>query len=88
MRQYNFKLIHKNVLLLLGCSVAMQAAHAAYPEKPVHWIIPGAAGGAADAVARIVATAVSARWGKPIIVENRPGATGTPRQRCHGEGHA
>lgn len=77
MRQDLFKLHRKSVLLLLCCAGALQTAHAAYPEKPVRWIVPGAAGGAADAVARIVATAVSARWGQPIIVENRPGATGT-----------
>lgn len=47
-----------------------------YPAKPVRWIIPGAAGGAADAIARVVATAVSERWGQPIIIDNRPGATG------------
>lgn len=77
MRQDLFKLDRKCVSLLLCCAGALQTAHAAYPEKPVRWIIPGAAGGAADAVARIVATAVSARWGQTIVVENRPGATGT-----------
>lgn len=74
----NFSAVHrKSVILLLCCAGALQSANAAYPEKPVRWIIPGAAGGAADAVARVVATAVSARWGQPIIIENRPGATGT-----------
>lgn len=34
-------------------------------------------GGAADATARIIANAVSARWGQPIVIDNRPGATGT-----------
>ena len=67
----------KNILLALCFAGALQTAHAAYPEKPVRWIIPGAAGGAADAVARIVANAVSARWGQPIVIDNRPGATGT-----------
>lgn len=51
-------------------------ALAAYPEKPVRWIIPGAAGGAADSIARVVANAVSQRWGQPIVIDNRPGATG------------
>jgi tripartite-type tricarboxylate transporter receptor subunit TctC len=67
----------KGAALALCFVGALQAAHAAYPEKPVRWLIPGAPGGAADAVARIVATAVSARWGQQIIVDNRPGATGT-----------
>ena len=67
----------KNILLALCFAGALQAAHAEYPEKPVRWIIPGAAGGAADATARIIANAVSARWGQPIVIDNRPGATGT-----------
>jgi tripartite-type tricarboxylate transporter receptor subunit TctC len=77
MRQDLFKLPRKCVLLVLCCAGALQTAHAAYPEKPVRWIIPGAAGGAADAVARVVAAAVSASWGQPIVIDNRPGATGT-----------
>ena len=63
----------KNILLALCFAGALQAAHAEYPEKPVRWIIPGAAGGAADATARIIANAVSARWGQPIVIDNRPG---------------
>lgn len=77
MKNNLFMAQRKSVFLLLCCVGAFQTAHAAYPEKPVRWIIPGAAGGAADAVARIVATAVSARWGQPIVIENRPGATGS-----------
>lgn len=64
------------VSLLLCCIGGMQVAQAAYPEKPIRWIIPGAAGGAADAFARVVAAAVSERLGQPIVIENRPGATG------------
>src|SRR6476620_6013454 len=66
----------KCLVMLLCCAGAVHTANAAYPEKPVRWIIPGAAGGAADSIARVVATAVSERWGQPIIIDNRPGATG------------
>ena len=75
--KFNFSILHrKSLLILLCCAGAMHCAHAVYPEKPVRWIIPGAAGGAADSLARVVAQTVSERWGQPIIIDNRPGATG------------
>lgn len=51
-------------------------AHAAYPEKPIRWIIPAAAGGGADNAVRIIAVALTKRIGQPIVIENRPGAAG------------
>ena len=66
----------KSIVLLLCCAGALPTAHAAYLEKPVRLIGPGAPGGAADTLARVVATAVAERWGQPIIIDNRPGATG------------
>lgn len=63
-------------ITLLCVAALARTAQAAYPDKPVRLIVPGAAGGAADAIARVVATAVSERWGQPIIIDNRPGATG------------
>jgi tripartite-type tricarboxylate transporter receptor subunit TctC len=75
--KFNFSTIRcSSVFMLLCCAGAVNSAHATYPDKPVRWIIPGAAGGAADSLARVVATAVSERWGQPIIIDNRPGATG------------
>lgn len=75
--KFDFSTMHrKNILMLLCCAAAVHAANAAYPEKPVRWIVPGAAGGAADSIARVVGQAVSERWGQPIIIDNRPGATG------------
>lgn len=71
-------LLRRQSAFLWVCGAfALQSVHAAYPEKPVRWIIPGAAGGAVDATARVVANALSARWGQAIIIDNRPGATGT-----------
>ena len=45
-----------------------------YPAKPVRWIVGFPPGGATDIVARIIGPWLSDRFGKPIIVENRPGA--------------
>ena len=56
-------------------SVAMKA-HAAYPEKPITLIVPFAAGGANNAIARIIAHEMTAALGQTVIVENRAGAGG------------
>lgn len=48
----------------------------AYPTKPIQFIVGFPAGGVADTVSRIVATALSQRLGQPVIVDNRSGAGG------------
>lgn len=61
-------------LLALG---ACAAAQAAYPDRPVTIVVPYAPGGAADALARIVANRLGTRLGTSVIVDNRAGASGT-----------
>jgi tripartite-type tricarboxylate transporter receptor subunit TctC len=48
-----------------------------YPSRPVHIIVGFAAGGAQDIVARLVGQFLSERLGRPFIIDNRPGATGS-----------
>jgi tripartite-type tricarboxylate transporter receptor subunit TctC len=48
-----------------------------YPAKPVVWIVPFAAGGPTDALARNIAERVAREIGQPILIENTPGAGGT-----------
>lgn len=63
--------------LLAAALVAAPTIHAQsgpYPGRPVHLIVPYVAGGATDVLARIVAEAMAARLGQPMVVENRPGA--------------
>ncbi len=48
-----------------------------YPTKPVTLIVPWAAGGAVDTLARIIQPKVAERLGKPVIIENRPGGGST-----------
>jgi len=52
------------------------AARADYPDKPVHIIVPVAAGGGVDVMARLLAQKLSERLHQQFIVENRPGAAG------------
>jgi tripartite-type tricarboxylate transporter receptor subunit TctC len=56
------------VLLLLGSAAAQT-----YPDKPVRIIVPFAAGGITDILARALAQQLTDRWGQQVIVENRPG---------------
>jgi len=50
------------------------AQEAAFPSRPICFVIPTAAGGNLDVLARLVAEKVSAAWGQPVIVESRAGA--------------
>jgi tripartite-type tricarboxylate transporter receptor subunit TctC len=63
------------VLSLLSVLLVTARAEAqSYPDHAVRIIVPTSAGGSIDALARLMAAQLSARWGKPVIVENRSGA--------------
>ena len=57
-------------------ALALGAQAQTYPEKNVTIVVPTAAGGANDAMARILAQGLGLRLGKPVIVENRAGGNG------------
>jgi tripartite-type tricarboxylate transporter receptor subunit TctC len=63
-------------LSILFCLAGTAIAQGVYPSKPVKLIVPLAAGGASDVVARIFAAKLGERLGQQVIVENRPGAEG------------
>ena len=63
--------------LAASCAASSALAQtAAWPTKPVHWVVPYAPGGPTDVVSRILAPKLSERVGQPVIVENRVGAAG------------
>ena len=69
-----------SVALLSGPQSHAQAqvqtqAHT-WPDRSVKWILPFGAGSATDIAARLLAERLSAKWGKPVVIENRPGGDG------------
>jgi len=71
----------KNILSLVvtfGISLTAGAVDSQpYPNRPVRYICPFPAGDGTDTVTRIVGAKLAERWGRPVIVDNRPGAGGS-----------
>jgi len=59
----------------LGASPAALRAQD-YPVRPIKVIVPYPAGGITDLLPRIMSEWLTAKWGQPVIVDNRPGAAG------------
>ena len=70
------KLIRTAVLALSVCAFALPARAADYPDHAIKMIVPFAAGGGTDVLARIIAQNLNSKWGQPVVVENQPGASG------------
>lgn len=73
-------LAHGLAALLGFCSslvpTAQVAAAVPYPQRPVTVVVPASPGGGTDAVARVMAEALSRALGQPFVVQNQPGANG------------
>lgn len=57
-------------------TLPLLAAAQAYPSKPIKFIVPYAAGGLPDSVARVVAQRLTERLGQSVVVDNKPGGNG------------
>jgi len=65
------------LLLLTALLLAPPVSKAqSWPQKPVRVIVPFAPGGASDLMPRLVGEKLTAIWGQPVVIENRPGAAG------------
>lgn len=62
------------VAALVGAPLAPNAFAAEFPEKPIRFILPNAAGGSPDTIARILAARLTEIMGQQVVVDNRPGA--------------
>lgn len=62
--------------LALGVTLSASAFAAAYPDKPITFVVPSAAGGSPDVLSRLITTQLARDTGATLVIENRPGAAG------------
>lgn len=73
---FRFLWIRRWLLTAISAAVVAPAVHAAIPDKPVRIVVPYAAGGGTDTIARHLAERLRPRLGQTVIVENKAGADG------------
>ncbi|MGH8814751.1 MAG: Bug family tripartite tricarboxylate transporter substrate binding protein, partial [Advenella sp.] len=74
MTMNNFK--SKVILSLAAMTLASGSAMAAYPDRPITFVVPFGAGSGTDKLARVLAEEVSKQVGQTVVVENKGGASG------------
>jgi tripartite-type tricarboxylate transporter receptor subunit TctC len=65
------------VLAMFATGGVLAQGAASYPSQPLRIVVPYPAGGATDTLARIIATKLQESWKQTVVVENKPGASGT-----------
>ena len=76
-RTFRFAPVLAGALLLVLAAPAGSAQEARYPSRPITVIVPFAAGGLTDVPVRVLAAMMQERIGQSIVVENKPGGSGT-----------
>ena len=66
----------RTLLAVLALAAVSPVLGQTYPSKPIRIIVPYAAGGTSDILARQIGPKLSDTWGQPVVVENKPGANG------------
>ena len=69
-------IIRRTLLAAATFAFALTAAAQQWPAKPIKIIVPYPPGGTSDILARAVGQKLQETWGQPVVVENKPGATG------------
>jgi tripartite-type tricarboxylate transporter receptor subunit TctC len=63
--------------MLVCALLASETAHAqSWPQRPVKFVLPLGPGSGTDIGARLISDRLAARWGQPVVIENRPGGDG------------
>jgi len=75
LRKYSLVLFFLVTMALL--TMGLTPAQAAYPDRPIKMIVPWAAGGDTDAICRVIASSMEKHLGKPVVIVNITGASGT-----------
>ena len=73
-------MMQRRQMLALGAALGTPAVARAqdnWPNRPVTLLVPFAAGGSNDVVARLVAPALEQKFGQPFVIDNRPGGGGS-----------
>src|SRR5262249_14518562 len=70
------RFIQRAVLTLLVLGTAASAQAQTFPSRTVKFIVPFGPASGTDIVARLLSDRLATRWGKPVVVENRPGGDG------------
>jgi tripartite-type tricarboxylate transporter receptor subunit TctC len=65
------------IALAAMLAAAASCSAASYPTKPITLVVPFAAGGTNDILARAIGRALTTEWGQPVVIDNRAGAGGT-----------
>ena len=69
----------KRIIALVLALIALPAlaqSDAAFPARPIRLVVPFAAGGGNDLLARVISKRLQTAWGQPVLVDNKPGAGG------------
>ena len=64
------------IALTATCGMGSAQAQGDYPSKPIRIVVPYPAGGGTDTITRLIGVQLSQRLGQPVVVENKPGASG------------